>query len=193
MKLVAIGGNIGCGKSTVIDALSKLFPCYPEPVDKWTPWLDLFYSDSKANALGFQIKILTEYSLMIKQLNSDKDKVVFIERSSYDNIYIFSKILLEYGDMKQHEYDLVKQLHDTLEIRQPDLYICIRTSPGECIKRIKERSRECEASIPEKYIHDLHQKYEEFLYHTPFKMAFVDGNQDKETVVDLIYNELKNL
>ena len=191
MYIIAIGGNIGCGKSTLIERLKNVYPCYSEPIELWQPWLNMFYKDQQKYALGLQIQILKEYS---KLINSAKDKdVVIFERSSLDNIFIFAKNLLESGTLHDFEYDLVKDLHDVLNIPKPDIYIYLKTDPGVCIERIKERSRGCESGIPDEYIHKLHEKYEEFINENHFKTIIIDGNANKETIHNIVINQLVSI
>ena len=190
MKIIAIGGNIGCGKSTLIKSLSdRNISCYSEPIEKWQPWLNIFYESPEKNALGFQMKILIEYAKMMNTVDKSNEYII-VERSSLDNVYIFSKNLVESGILNEHEYTLVKDFHNMLYIRQPDLYIYIQTDPIECIKRIKERQRDCETSIQDDYIKCLHEKYEEFTF---THMKTINGNQEKEKVLEDVLSEIYNI
>ena len=58
MSLITIDGNIGCGKTSVLNYLHKFYK-YPvdlEPVEEWQPYLDKMYQN-KENTFNFQIRI----------------------------------------------------------------------------------------------------------------------------------------
>lgn len=49
----------------------------------------------------------------------------------------------------------------------PDGFIYLRASPDTCHKRMKLRKREEEGGVSLKYLHDLHEKHESWLF--PFQ------------------------
>ena len=61
MRVITIGGNIGCGKTTVLSNLSKEWTVFKEPLEKWGSWLDLFYTNPQRYAFSFQMKILHDF------------------------------------------------------------------------------------------------------------------------------------
>lgn len=46
----------------------------------------------------------------------------------------------------------------------PDGFIYLRASPDTCHKRMKLRKREEEGGVSLKYLHDLHEKHESWLF-----------------------------
>ena len=61
MKIV-FDGNIGCGKSSIlkllVDKSAIDLHVYNEPLNDWSKWLELFYSDMKKYSFGFQMRVL---------------------------------------------------------------------------------------------------------------------------------------
>ena len=46
MVKIAIDGNIGCGKSTVIEKFRELkYKVYSEDIESWGDWLEKYYED----------------------------------------------------------------------------------------------------------------------------------------------------
>ena len=110
-QIISIEGNIGSGKSTLIDNLNTIenIVIHKEPIDQWTPWLDLFYKDMPKRILGFQFKILISYyKLLLKIKNTE---TLLIERTPYTSFNIFlkdNKLLDEY------EHSLLREYFDEL-------------------------------------------------------------------------------
>lgn len=172
--IFTIGGNIGCGKSTVLHQLQSEYTTFTEPVDKWGAWLDLFYKDPVRNALPFQMKVLMEFTKI-----PDVDKIV-TERSPQDSLHVFSKSL------PAEEYALYEEYVDTLGWR-PDVYIYLRTDPEVCMARIEQRNRPAEDRISIEYIRTLHERYEAFVDTLPH-VHKIDGNQTTAKILDAVKN-----
>jgi deoxyadenosine/deoxycytidine kinase len=114
-KIISIDGNIGSGKSTAIKSISSVnrdhgknyINVQSEPIDKWFPWLGLFYEDMKKRVIGFQFKILKSYYDLILNMSSSDNLV--IERTPYTawNIFVRDSTLLD-----QYELDLLREYFD---------------------------------------------------------------------------------
>ena len=58
MTVIIIDGNIGSGKSTIIERLKKdNLLTIPETIDNFKPWLKLYYKNMDKYALGFQLEV----------------------------------------------------------------------------------------------------------------------------------------
>lgn len=149
---ITIGGNIGCGKTTLIRSLNPAFNVKPEPIEKWGSWLDLFYSDMKRFCLSFQMKILYDFL--------DYGDASFVsERSPMDSLYVFAKGLVHSDIMSYMEYNLLSDFVHRIGW-VPDVYIYLRATPETCFERIKQRSRDCENGVSLDYIRNIHVEYE---------------------------------
>ena len=60
------------------------------------------------------------------------------------------------------EYNLFKEYVDTIGWK-PDTFVYLRTDPETCIQRMRERARECETGVDDKYIRQIHDAYENFV------------------------------
>jgi len=112
--LIAIDGNIGGGKTTLIDRLSKSHECsgiifLTEPItEEWGQIRDetdqtlfeMFCSDRKANAFPFQILVFASLVKMLRAARSvNYDSVVIMERSIVTSLKVFSAMLAKTGDI----------------------------------------------------------------------------------------------
>eukprot|EP00976_Prorocentrum_cordatum_P093572 1189427-Prorocentrum_minimum.AAC.4 len=201
--LISIGGNIGSGKSTLIQSLTetagisnsvqKNWTILSEPIERWGPWLKLFYDDMVKHAFGFQMKVMYEY-MFVKALS--KKKNVITERSPMDSVFVFGNHLQEKGVLQDHEYNLLKQFYQEIGWR-PHIYIYISSDPEVCYNRIAERKRQCESDISLDYLIELNRHYETFvksLQNVPIdmKLYIVDGNKTKDELFSEVMSILAN-
>ena len=161
MRVITIGGNIGCGKTTVLSNLSKEWTVFKEPLEKWGSWLDLFYTNPQRYAFSFQMKILHDF-LYFTPAQKRSDDLLITERSPLDSLYIFCKTLKDSKTITHMEYNLFKEYVDTIGWK-PDTFVYLRTDPETCIQRMRERARECETGVDDKYIRQIHDAYENFV------------------------------
>ena len=93
-SIITISGNIGCGKTTIIDELNNIFntnesyKIFKEPIDSWGSWLDLFYTNPDKYSFPFQMKVLIDF-LYLDNI-SDND-IVITERSPLDSLMYLLK------------------------------------------------------------------------------------------------------
>lgn len=161
MRIVTIGGNIGCGKTTVLSKLSEELTVFKEPLEKWGSWLDLFYTNPERYAFSFQMKILHDFLYFTPEQKESNDLLI-TERSPWDSLYVFCKTLKDSKTMTHMEYNLFKEYVDTIGWK-PDTFVYLRTDPETCMKRMRERARVCETGVDDKYIQQIHDAYEKFV------------------------------
>ncbi|MBR4985477.1 MAG: deoxynucleoside kinase [Proteobacteria bacterium] len=163
-RFIAIAGNIGAGKSTMVGFLSKRYGLTPlyEPVDD-NPYIADFYEDMKRWAFNSQIFYLSrKYALHLEAQKSEQR--VILDRSIYEDAEIFVENLRRRRGITKRDYDTYMELYKTIrrELQPPDLLIYLRCSVRGVRRRIKKRGRESEMAIPLSYIQKLHTQYEEW-------------------------------
>lgn len=200
MSYIVITGNIGAGKSTLSDKLSRdlNIGVLSEPVDD-NPYLEKFYADPKPNALRLQL-FLHYYRFTQLYMMQQTSGHVISDRCIFDQ-HIFSKMMVEDGLLKHSEYDLFQHLYNDMRplITKPDLTIYIRNSTETLMTRIATRGRDCEKNIPFDYIRRLNEKYDEFLItqRSPdavktFSNLLVINDYDLYKDYDFILSEIKS-
>lgn len=193
MKIV-IEGNIGGGKSTVLNMISQRtrIPIFLEPVDtEWKQGLEYFYNDNSRWGFTFNLNVLMTYS----KWKNNTFKAVY-ERCPLSSKEVFSKLQYESGKMTKYENDLYQQIYDKLAW-EPDVVIYIRTPSNVCYDRMNSRGRECETNVPLVYLTTVHQQYEQLCEliskKDNIKMFIVDGDQDIEKVYQDVINVIDSL
>ena len=164
-KYVVVAGNIGAGKSTLVELLAEHlgFIAYFEPVSE-NPFLKDFYADMPRWAFQSQLFFLANRADMHRRLSADPHSVVQ-DRSLYEDAQVFAKNLYQQGIMGEREWRVYQNLYETLAeiLPHPSLVIYIRASVPTLQARISKRGRDFEAAIPDSYLEGLNQLYEEWI------------------------------
>jgi len=161
-KFIVVAGNIGAGKSTLVELLSRelqLTPFY-EPVSE-NPYLSDFYEDMKRWAFQSQLFYLTRRLRIHRQL-LDVQGSVIQDRSVYEDAEIFAKNLFLQGDISERDFGVYQDLYQILVtlLPPPDMIIYLKTSVPILAERITRRGRDFEADIPQDYLARLNVLYE---------------------------------
>lgn len=161
-RFIAIAGNIGAGKSTMVGFLSRKFGLHPlyEPVDD-NPYIADFYDDMKRWAFNSQIFYLSRKFALHLEAQKSNQRVI-LDRTIYEDAEIFVENLWRRHGISRRDYDTYMELYRTIrtELQPPDLVIYLRCSVRGVRRRIKNRGREAEMAIPLSYIQKLHAQYE---------------------------------
>ena len=163
-RFIAIAGNIGAGKSTMVSFLSRKFNLNPlyEPVDE-NPYIADFYEDMRRWAFNSQIFYLSrKFALHLEAQNTDER--VILDRTIYEDAEIFVENLKRRRGIDKRDYETYMELYRTIreELQPPDLVIYLRCSVRGVRRRIKNRGRASEMAIPLSYIQRLHAQYEDW-------------------------------
>jgi deoxyadenosine/deoxycytidine kinase len=164
-KTIAIAGNIGTGKSSLVDFLSRTYGIEPfyEPNDE-NPYLPDFYEDMNRWAFHSQLYFLSNKFHMHQQLEQVSG-VVVLDRSIYEDAEIFATALHDMRKFTGRDWDTYWKFYQIIldAIRPPDLMIYLRCSMRTLRKRIRLRGRDMEQSIPLSYLKRLDGLYESWL------------------------------
>jgi len=164
-KFVAVAGNIGVGKSTLVAMLCEHLKWQPfyEPVAE-NPYLIDFYRDMRTWAFHSQIFFLTHRLRAHRQL-LDHPTSAIQDRSVYEDAEVFACNLYQQGLIDERDYGAYRELYQVLTefLPPPDLVIYLRASVPTLIDRIKHRGREYERQITPEYLSQLNQLYEAWI------------------------------
>lgn len=157
--IVCIDGNIGAGKTTVLQEIEKKgYPVFYEPFQD-NPWLPLYYQDPKKYALNTQIWFLSERFRQYKNADFSTRKIVFIERSMYTDRFIFVELIRRQGNLDDLEVDTYKHHFEIYKNPLPDFSIVLDTPAEECKNRMNIRGRGMEEGVPLNYLRQLGEVY----------------------------------
>jgi deoxyadenosine/deoxycytidine kinase len=164
-KFVAVAGNIGVGKSTLVEKLSARLGWEPfyEPVTQ-NPYLEDFYREMSGWAFHSQIFFLTHRLRLHYELSRRPSSVVQ-DRSVYEDAEIFARNLHLQGYLSPRDYATYRSLYETVIqlLPPPDLVIYLRASVPTLLQRIARRGRDYEQRIPASYLEGLNRLYEEWI------------------------------
>ena len=212
--IVTIDGNIGSGKSTIIEKLieihennkQKIKICFlKEPVDIWSGIknengnniLELFYKNKGKYSFSFQMVAYISRLVSIKEKLKEDYDIIVCERSVYTDRNVFAKMLYNYGIMEEINYKIYNMWFDEFLKDLPSfIKIYIVTDPEIAFKRIISRNRTGEKKITLRYIEQCHIEHQKWLWHDA--NLCLDGNYDIESNeyyfnIKKIYDYILNL
>ena len=163
-KFIAVAGNIGVGKSTLVRLLCQRLEWQPfyEPVTE-NPYLSDFYQDMSAWSFHSQTFFLSHRLRIHHQLWLHPGSVIQ-DRSIYEDAEIFAQNLYLQGYMSQRDYDTYHALYEAVAdfLPPPDLVIYLRASVPTLVHRISQRARTYERDISADYLDGLNKLYEKW-------------------------------
>ena len=164
-KSIAIAGNIGAGKSSLVEFLNQTYGIAPffEPNDE-NPYLPDFYADMKRWAFHSQLYFLSTKFNIHQQMDRTPG-VVVQDRTIFEDAEIFATALHEMRQIDKRDWDTYWNFYRTIldAIRPPDLMIYLRCSIRTLRKRISLRGRKMEQDIPLAYLKRLDRLYEQWI------------------------------
>lgn len=185
---IAIAGNIGAGKSSFLQFLRSRYAITPieEPNDD-NPFLEDFYEDMSRWAFASQMYFLSAKLALHRTFESSPVAIVQ-DRTLWEDAEIFARHLGTSGVMDAREWATYQRVYDGIEptLRPPDLLIYLRCPVKTIRRRIKQRGRAMEQSVPLGYLRALHRNYEDWYarYDRSPKMTFETDQLDP--VTDLV-------
>ncbi len=166
-KFIVVAGNIGVGKSTLVELLAGRLDWEPfyEPVGE-NPYLADFYHDMKAFSFQSQVFFLTRRLHAHRQLIEHPTSAIQ-DRSVYEDAEIFAYNLYLQGNMAKRDYETYKDLYQVLSLflPPPDLVIYLRARVDTLMNRIEQRGRDYERQIQSTYLEQLNQLYQQWIRH----------------------------
>ncbi len=164
-RFIAVAGNIGVGKSTLVTLLCQKLDWQPfyEPVTE-NPYLVDFYRDMRSWAFHSQIFFLT-HRLRIHHLLLQHPGSAIQDRSVYEDAEVFACNLYRQGLISERDYGSYQELYQVLVnfLPPPDLVVYLRASVATLSNRIQHRGRDYERTITAGYLEQLNGIYEEWI------------------------------
>ena len=177
---IAIIGNIGAGKSTLIDqivsnqsrsviihtcqslGISNQFFVFPE---EFVPKkLEKFYKNPQKHAYDLQLEFLKSRIKRSQGIHKIKG-VILEDRTLFEDFHIFGQAQFLLGRMNAKQFKKYQQFYlgSLPLVHHPDLVVYLQASPHDLLARIKKRNRASEANIGIEYLTLLNRLYENFI------------------------------
>lgn len=164
-RLIAIAGNIGSGKTSLVDFLSRRYPLIAgfEPHEE-NPYLASFFEDMPRWAFHSQLFFLAKKAQLHRQLMAAPG-VALMDRSIYEDANIFARNLFLTKAINKTDYGMYRLVYEQLieGLRPPELLIFLRCSLPAIKKRIYLRGREMEQNVPDAYLRRLNRLYADWV------------------------------
>ena len=199
--LITIEGNIGSGKSTMINRIREQYPQYKivdEPVGQWMNMKDnegksllqLFYEDKNRWSYTFQnTAFITRYLAAYEAMAKETEPTIFIsERGILTDRYVFATMLKNDGFLNTIEWELYTKWFDHFKnLVSVQGIIYITTISDVCKDRIILRNRQGEESIPLDYLKELDEYHEKWIQNTDLPVLRITSDAQEITkIVDFV-------
>lgn len=164
-RFVAVAGNIGVGKSTLVELLCDHLAWQPfyEPVTE-NPYLADFYDNMRSWSFHSQIFFLTHRLRAHRQL-LDHPTSVIQDRTVYEDAEVFARNLYNQNLIHERDYSTYRDLYEVLTqfLPPPDLVVYLRASVPTLVDRIAHRGRDYERQITSVYLAQLNELYDAWI------------------------------
>ena len=188
-KSIAIAGNIGVGKSTLVEFLSRTYGISPyyEPSED-NPYLPDFYDDMKRWSFHSQLYFLSNKF----RIHQDLDRMpglVVLDRTIFEDAEIFATALHDMKHMDDRDWETYTNFYRSIldAIKPPDLMIYLRCSMRTLRKRIKLRGRAMEQDVPLAYLKRLEGLYEAWIGSYSLSDVLILETDNLDYIHDLVH------
>ncbi|MBS3965822.1 MAG: deoxynucleoside kinase [Truepera sp.] len=162
---LAVSGNIGVGKSTIVSLLAQEYGLTPvfEAVDE-NPYLEDFYRDMPRYAFHSQMFFLAKRLKQHLMLVNPGNRIIQ-DRTVYEDADVFARNLFDEGVMDRRDYGSYTLMVTAIKqaLRPPDLLLYLRASLPTLRQRIALRGRSYESAISDSYLLRLNALYDHFI------------------------------
>lgn len=180
---IAIAGNIGSGKTTLTELLSKHYNAkgyYEEPNN---PYIGDFYEDMSRWSFNLQAYFLASRIEQTKEMVAEgqfSNSHIIQDRTIYEDAHIFARNLADMGLMSSRDLKTYMKTFELFSsfIPKPDLLIYLRASVPKLKQQILHRGREYENNIDEEYLQLLDRRYNEWIMSYDGETYEIDVDQD---------------
>ena len=188
-RSIAIAGNMGSGKSTLVDFLARTYNVSPfyEPNDE-NPYLPDFYKDMKRWAFRSQLYFLSNKFRLHQELDRTPG-VVALDRTIFEDAEIFATALQQMRMIDKRDWQTYWGFYQAIldAIKPPDLMIYLRCSMRTLRRRIKLRGRAMEQDVPLAYLKRLDRLYEKWIDSYDMSEVLVLETDKLDYIHDLVH------
>jgi 2-amino-4-hydroxy-6-hydroxymethyldihydropteridine diphosphokinase len=160
---IAIEGNIGAGKTTLVGKIAEDFNA-KTVLERFAdnPFLPKFYKDQNRYAFPLEMSFLAD---RYQQISDDLAQFDLFKDFVVADYHIFKSLIFAKVTLAEDEYRLYKTLFDIIykEMPKPDLYIYLYQNTERLLQNIKRRGRNYEQEIPAEYLEKINNGYLDYI------------------------------
>jgi len=200
-RLILVAGNIGSGKTSLTERIGERLgwkTAYESVADN--PYLPNFYANMKEWSFHLQVFFLGHRAQQHLDMYNDPQSAI-IDRSIYEDAYIFARALNTMGNIDERDYQTYRQIFGlvTKTLPAPSLLIYLKAPVEVLMSRIHKRGREMESTISKDYLTLLDSFYSDWIDNFDLcpvltlktdDLDFVHQSKHLDTVVDRIQERL---
>jgi deoxyadenosine/deoxycytidine kinase len=163
--LILVAGNIGSGKTSLTERIGQRLgwhTAYESVADN--PYLPNFYKDMKSWSFHLQVYFLGHRARQHLEMSKDPRSAI-IDRSIYEDAYIFCRALNHLGNLNVLDYQTYLSVFNLLvpTLPAPSMLIYLRCPVEVLMARIQKRARDIETGISAEYLGLLERYYDEWM------------------------------
>ncbi len=160
---IAVEGNIGAGKTTLVSKIAEDFNAktvFERFADN--PFLPKFYKDQNRYAFPLEMSFLAD---RYQQISDDLAQFDLFKDFIVADYHIFKSLIFAKVTLAEDEFRLYKTLFDIIykEMPKPDLYIYLYQNTERLLQNIKRRGRSYEQEIPAEYLDKINNGYLDYI------------------------------
>jgi deoxyadenosine/deoxycytidine kinase len=200
-RLILVAGNIGSGKTSLTERIGSRLgweTAFESVSDN--PYLPDFYADMKTWSFHLQIFFLGHRAQQHMEMFNNQQSAI-IDRSIYEDAYIFVRALQSMGNINERDYATYMQVFNLVlkNLPPPSLLIYLNAPVETLMARIHSRGREMENSISADYLSLLESYDTDWISHFDLcpvltlrtdDLDFVHKPQHLDIVVEKIQEKL---
>ena len=160
---IAIEGNIGAGKTTLVTKIAQDFNA-KTVLERFAdnPFLPKFYEDQNRYAFSLEMSFLAD---RFQQISDDLAQFDLFKDFIIADYHIFKSLIFAKVTLSDDEYRLYRKLFDIIykEMPKPDLYIYLYQNTDRLLENIKQRGRSYEQEIPAEYLQKINRGYLDYI------------------------------
>ena len=162
---IAIAGNIGSGKTTLTEILTKRYGAKAYYENLANPYISDFYEDMGRWSFHLQLWFLGSRIQQTLEMLADGSENIVQDRTIYEDAHIFANNLHALGLMASRDFETYMKMFNIEQdlLPKPDVLIYLKASVPTLISQIKMRGREYEQNIDEEYLSRLNDKYNHWI------------------------------
>jgi len=200
LKIISIEGNIGSGKSTLVEGLRQKYMshneiCFlQEPVDEWEcvrdtngqTILEKYYGNQERYAFSFQMMAYISRLAQLRNAIRKGFRTIITERCVHTDKMVFAQMLYDDKKMEEVEFQIYNKWFDEFIDDIPEFhYVYVKTTPNVAHARVNKRSRQGECGIPIDYLEKCHTYHDNWMSTIPSdKILYLQGDTDTDKYPD---------
>ena len=160
---IAIEGNIGAGKTTLVHKMAQDFNA-KVVMERFAdnPFLPKFYKDQNRYAFPLEMSFLAD---RYQQITDDLSQFDLFKDFVISDYFIFKSLIFAKVTLAEDEFRLYKTMFDIIykEIPTPDLYVYLYQNTERLLANIKKRGRSYEQEIQAEYLEKINRGYLDYI------------------------------